>query len=963
MNKFFTLLFLLLSISTFAQKGTIRGKIFESTTGEPAIGATVKLKNTNLSTFTDLDGLFSFDIDKGEYSISISYIGFKDQTVSEIAVEAGNVNVLDNIILAEDTKTLAEVVISAKMLRNNEESINILKKKAPQIMDGISSAKMRQIGDGTAVEAAKRVTGVTVEGGKYVYIRGLGDRYSKTTLNFMEVPGLDPDKNTIQMDIFPTSLIDNIMVTKTFTADLPADFSGGLLNVETKDFPDNKILDFSVNLGYNPSMHFNPNNLSYPGSSTDWLGFDNGLRKLPELAGGDNIPTPISGAPKDQVNLFIKSFNPNLAAMKDRSFMDFGFSFSAGNQFNLKRDIFRGGKFGYIFSVSYKSEERFYDEVTYGEYQKFIDPSVFNMGMATLQNGQLGEENKLIGTLAGIAFKSKNSKIRLTGMHLQNGEKKTGQFDINNNGEAVGQSGYIAKSDNLEYNQRSLSNVLLNGVHNLGNNNWEIDWRISPTLSISTDPDIRKTAFTFTPARTYFAAGAGGNPTRIWRYLNELNNSSKIDVSRKYRVNGQENKLRLGVSHTYKERDYEIKFFDVQFFGSQSWTSPDVSSVLNPENIYPNQPNSIYYQSGNNNPNPNQYNSIINNFGAYLSTEYNVNEKLKAIVGLRTEKFIQTHTGRDQKYSSGDLVNGKNLDNQEVLNTLNFFPSLNLIYKVNEQINLRGSYNKTVARPSFKEMSFAQILDPISNRIFNGSLFEYQAWAGNLIETDIDNVDVRLEKYNSNGEMISLSFFYKFFKNPIELVRIPEQQTSTEYQSRNVGNGNLFGLEFEFKKSLAFIMPSLKRFNLNGNVSLVNSRILMTDVEYNSRITYVKNEEVLNNTRTMAGQAPYVINGGLTYNNEKYGLDLGLFYNVKGETMLIVGAGLFPDIYTMPFHNTNFSARKKLGKSGKSGIDFKVSNFLNDKQEILYKSFQAKNEVFSQMNPGTTFNIGYSYKF
>src|SRR5690606_29725545 len=231
------------------------------------------------------------------------------------------------------------------------------------------------------------------------------------------------------------------------------------------------------------------------------------------------------------------------------------------------------------------------------------------------------------------------------------------------------------------------------------------------------------------------------------------------------------------------------------------------------------------------------------------------------------------------------------------------------------------SYSKTIARPSFKELSFAQIVDPITNRIFNGALFTYSDWDGKLSETRINNFDIRWEMFLSGGQLLSVSGFYKQFDNPIELVRIPEQQTSTEYQPRNVGDGMLYGIEVEVRKDLKFISPALSNFNINGNITFVHSQIDMTSAEYDSRKTYEKAGQNILNTRQMAGQAPYVLNGGLGYSNTDLGLDVGLFYNVNGPTLYIVGAGLFPDIYNESFHSLNFSLNKKLGKKGNTSVD------------------------------------------
>ncbi|MEN9002844.1 MAG: TonB-dependent receptor, partial [Flavobacteriales bacterium] len=420
---------------------------------------------------------------------------------------------------------------------------------------------------------------------------------------------------------------------------------------------------------------------------------------------------------------------------------------------------------------------------------------------------------------------------------------------------------------------------------------------------------------------------------------------------------------KFGFSSIYKSRDYEILFYDVQFFGSQNWTSTNPNEVLNSENLYTQNGNNIYFQSGNKNPNPNSYNSNVMNNALYFSNEFKISKKLNTILGLRAETYVQRHTGRDQLFASGDDANGTNLEDAKVLESFDLFPSVNLIYKIQEKQNLRFSYGRTIARPSFKELSFAQIIDPISNRIFNGSLFQYGDWDGNLQETRIENLDVRWELFSKVGQMISVSGFYKFFDKPIELVRIPEQQTSTEYQPRNVGNGMVAGLEFEFKTNLDFVSNDKNTFALSGNLILVKSEITMTDAEFNSRKGYEKEGETVTNKRQMAGQSPFVINCGLTYTNKESEIQSGLFYNVKGPTLYIVGAGLFPDIYTDPFHSLNFSINKKIGKDKRTKIDFQINNILGDNNFNYYSSFEGENQPFTEFNIGRTFSVGVSHAF
>jgi outer membrane receptor protein involved in Fe transport len=934
-----------------AQKGTIRGSVFDDASGEPLIGVTVKLMDLTIGGTTDIDGKFSISVQPGTYSVVFSYISYQLVTVSEVMVTEDQVTLLENIRLKEEQQTLEEVVITAEAIRDNESAILTVKKKAANVMDGISSVKFRQIGDSDASEAVKRVTGVSVEGGRYVFVRGLGDRYTKTTLNSVDIPGLDPDRNSIQIDIFPTNLIDNMMVLKSSVAELPADFTGGVVNIETKDFPDYKVFNISAGVTYNPSMHFNNSYFTYNGGKTDWLGIDDGTRELPSLAENDPFLSapPAPGVSPDQVNTFLKQFNKTLSTKNQTSLMDFDLGLSTANQYNFSN----GNSLGYIFSLTYKNSTVYYDDVIFGEYQRPAFPDEYELVYATVQTGEVTERHALLGVLGGVAFKTKQSKYKLTGMHLQNGEKRAAQFFIDDNGSAVGKSGFFGGSENLEFSQRGVSNLLLSGDHTIRDKKISLNWKVSPTFSNIEEPDIRKTAFTYTDSDTVFNAGAAGNPTRIWRYLNEINVVGRVDLSLDYTLFGEPNVFKVGSSYVFKERDYKILTYDLQFLGLQPDFNGDASIVLEDQYLYPTGP--VYYSSGNPTPNPNQYNSNVNNIAFYFSNQFQFFTYLKAIVGLRAENYVQRHTGRAQDPAQGSL------DNDIVLDGLKLFPSLNLVYALRDNQNLRASYSRTIARPSFKELSFAQILDPVSNRIFNGGLFKYSDWDGNLQETLIDNIDLRWEVYPTKDEIFSVSFFYKNFEKPIELVRIPQAQTTNEFQPRNVGNGMVLGAELEFKQSLRLINPRLKNVYFSGNITVVESSIEMTSTEFNARKGYEKEGETIEDTRQMAGQAPYMINAGISYENAN-GIDGGLFYNVNGPTLTVVGGGLFPDVYSEPFHSLNFNINKSFGKDRRTLVTFNVSNILNDKRENFFTGYNADRQYYSRFNPGTSFKIGLKYQ-
>jgi outer membrane receptor protein involved in Fe transport len=960
------LLFLTAAVS-FAQKGTIRGTIIDDATGETLIGVTVIIKGTTNGGITDFDGNFEISVEPGAHDITASYVSYATITIAGVNVEAGQVTVIDQIRLQEDVQQLEEIVIQAEVINTTETALMTLKRKSPNVMDGISAASFRKIGDSDAADAVKRVTGVSVEGGKYVYVRGLGDRYTKTMMNNMDIPGLDPDRNSIQIDIFPTNLIDNMIVLKSFAPELPADFTGGIVNIETKDFPEERIIDLSIKGAYNPSMHFNSDYVTYPGSNTDKFGFDNGARQLPDRARIEPIPGPISGDPDNEVFDFLNTFNKTLGATNETNFMNWSAGLTLADQYNVGK---KGHKLGLILTGTYKNDNVLYNDVSFGEYQRAIPPTDENepdtnyeLVKATTQDGILTEHNILLGGLAGIAYKTNNSKFKFNFMHLQNGESRSAQLEIFDDGAVPGKSGFNGFSHNLEYNQRAMTNYFLSGAHFNEDASWKVDWRASATFSSLDDPDIRKTAYTINRATgdSVFVAGAAGNPSRIWRELDEVNVVGKVDVTREHQLFSRSARLKFGASYTYKERDYQILSYQNQFFGIQPPTGGDPNKVLLEDNLWPN--GTVYYNSGNNDPNPNQYNSNAFNAAAYISDEFNPSERLKAIIGLRGEYFVQRHTGRDAIFANSG-TEGNNLDNEKVLDSFDLFPLLNLIFSLKDNQNLRFSFSRTIARPSFKELSFAQIIDPVSNRIFNGGLFPYEGdWDGNLTETRISNFDLRWELFLKGGQLFSVSAFYKTFTDPIELVRIPAALTTNEFQPRNVGNSYLYGAELEFRKSLSFVSEGLSKLAVNGNITVVQSSLEMNDAEFRARKSFEKEGETIENTREMAGQAPYIINAGLSYNDATAGLDAGFFYNVKGRTLSVVGGGLFPDVYAIPFHSLNFNLNKSFGAQRRSSVSLNVTNILGDIREEMYGAYNAADQVFYRFNPGTEIGVGFKYSF
>lgn len=947
-------LFQMITGFAYAQTGTIRGTIYEESTGEPLFGVSVLVRETSTGAVTDFDGKFEIKVAPGTYTLQISYISYSTVELTSVVVEDGKVAVISDILMKEEASELETVTIAASAIRTTESAMMSVKRNSPNVLDGITASTFRQIGDGDAASAVKRVTGVSVEGGKYVYVRGLGDRYTKTVLNGMDVPGLDPDRNTIQMDIFPTNVIDNIVVAKSFTAELPADFTGGVVDIETKDFPEEKTFRVSVSGGVNPSMHFNSNYLTYEGSKTDFLGFDNGARAIP-TGGSTTVPqygevvgNP-NGAKGQEYQSILGGFNKTLGASTKTSPMDFGFGISFGNQIARPKVTW-----GYNAALTYKNETEFYQNAQYNLFAKPIESSEFELSALERQSGNYGVNNVLLGGLAGIALKTNASKYKLNFIHLQNGESKAGTFDFVNTNLGAN---FEAKQYNLEYSQRTLSSILLAGSHFFDGTNWEVNWRLAPTRSVIEDPDVRFTRFR-QPTNTI--STEVGLPVRIWRFLEEYNVNGKVDLTRNLKSFGRDSKLRFGGAYTFKYRDFEIQSF--QFVTGNTVLDGNPNTILNQENLFSAENrNGVRYNPDFIPINPNQYQGFVTNFAGYTSFESNPAKNLKAILGLRVEQFNQYYTGTNQ---TGTI----NYDLVEMLDDLDFFPTLNLVYGLKENQNLRFSASRTIARPSFKELSYAEILDPITGRTFIGGMYKETTnggqdvlWDGNLVSTRINNFDLRWEVFQNRSEMVSFSAFYKTFEKPIEIVQFLADPGS--FQPRNVGNGTVAGVEVEFRKSLKFIAPSLENILWTTNVTVTKSQIAMSESELKSRQLTAREGQEIGRTRDMAGQAPYLINTGFAYNNFSNGWEAGIFYNVQGATLNYVGFGNRTDTYSVPFHALNLNVNKTFGADERIRLNFGVQNMLNDKKEFVFTSFGAQDQIFSSLAPGVKVNFGASFAF
>lgn len=931
-------LFLLFSFNMMAQNASIRGKVIDAENGEVLIGATIMIKGTTIGTITDMDGNYSLNhLKPGEYTLVCQYVSFAPKTITDIKIADGKVHLI-NVNLKPLSLGLKEVVVKAKAVNRSEAAMLTLQKRSSNVIEGLSAQQMSKAGDSDAAGALKRVTGVTVVGGKYVYVRGLNDRYSKTTLNNAEIPGLDPNKYTVQMDIFPSSLIENIVVYKSFSPNLPGDFTGGLVNIETRDFPEQFTFEVGVNIGLNQNASFNPQFITYPGGNTDFLGFDGGARNMPASATGQLPQYPMD---KQALTSLTESFSGIMAPQKKMAGPNGSLSFAIGNQIQIGKH-----QLGFLVGLSYKKENSFYDRGI---------KNLYHLGGANdkrlivdhTYSDSKGTTESLWGALASLNYKlSSNHKIGLSFFKNQSGNSTARYLFGEKPSDDAG--GLFIQTRSLSWLERSLNNVQLKGEHYFpGFSKLKVDWVGSYTYSYQNEPDMRFFTNSYYPdneGKYQYAIQPSlyQVPARYYRKLEEDNFNMKVDFSLDMGKSENAPKLRFGSAYVSKYRNFDDQRFDYKFQFSQYVFDGNVADFLSKDNIglnYPGyDPNTgtnfgLYIQGNPGDDLRNSYTADLSQLATYMMVDAVLWKKLRLITGLRYEHTLIHANSKDLSLSPG------------YLNNHDFLPALNLTYYMKENINLRLNASRTLARPSFRELA------PYASQDFAGG----EVYVGNshLVRTLIDNYDLRWEYYMNPGEVISVSAFYKNFINPIELVDNPRAQ-NTELSWENVARAKVYGAEMDIRKQLDF-WEAMKNFKLGINFTYVYSSVAVDSLELAAIEATDPNAL---DTRPMNGQSPYILNALFGYHQPDLGLEANLAYNVTGPKLIINVKGGTPDIYEQAFHSLNFTFKKKL--KNHFTLSFKATNILNAKFKQTY-TFLNQSYIYRQYQTGRSFELGIRY--
>ncbi|OYZ58574.1 MAG: hypothetical protein B7Y19_01855, partial [Sphingobacteriales bacterium 24-40-4] len=726
-----SLLLILGTLTTFSQQsGKISGKVTDSKSGETLIGLTVKITGATLGASTDIEGRYTLgNLNPGKYSLSFSYIGYQAKNITDIEVLAGKTTTLDVIMEEASSLALEEVVITATVRQESISALYAQQKNSISISSGITSELIRRTPDRNTSEVLKRVSGASIQDNKFVIIRGLADRYNSSILNNAVLPSSEPDRKAFSFDIIPANLIDRIVVNKTASADLPGDFAGGVIQVITRDVPEENFLNASVSFGYNNQSTFK-DFTSNARNKYDFLGFDDGSRKLPAgFPSSFQAYNPLSNADKAKYSVQVKNSYPEVSQM---AIPNQNHQLTWGKRKELKN----GASFGNVVSLSYRnSQNRAFAERRDYEFSgtPFYEYSE-----------NISKYSNNLGALANFAYIKGGNKIAFKNMYNRSFEDnytaRTG-FTTDNIQDV--------RVNNSDLTTKSLLNSQLEGEHQLGKKQVKLTWNLNYARVERDQPDqrsmdYRRSLGTQEPFRLI-----DRNTRRLFSNLEEDTYGAQAAVSIPVKLFEKQSTFKIGALKQFKQRDFNARIFNYIFVGpsvfEKSYTSLPKDEIFAPANI---NENGFILSEFTNNTDSYDANSDLN--AGFLMMDNKFGEKFRISYGARFEQFAQTLNAID---FSGQAIAAKQ-DNFDVL------PSANLTYSLNAKSNIRLSGSQTVSRPEFRELALFNYYDFISQTSVTGN--------PNLKRAKIFNGDLRYELYPSAGETFTVSAFYKNFNDPIE---------------------------------------------------------------------------------------------------------------------------------------------------------------------------------------------------
>ncbi len=936
---------LVISTSLLAQNGSVTGQVKDSKTGETLPGANVLIEGTLTGSITDFDGKYTLEsVRPGTYNIRISFISYEPVLFKGVVVEAGKNTLLDTQ-LAEATTAISEVTVVAVRRSDTEMSVINNIRTNPLVANGISSRQISLSQDKDASEAIRRVPGITIIDNRFVVVRGLNQRYNNVWLNNTSTPSSESDSKAFSFDVIPTAMIDNLIIYKSASPELPADFTGGFVSIRTKNMPEKNQYSLTVQGSWNPQATFRTGH-HYSGGKLDWIGIDDGTRGLPGYF-PDNLQ---NASTSDQIELS-KHLNNNWTTLSATTLPDAKLGFSMSHRFKVGNT-----SLGEITTVNYSNSSNFTRGLnrSFSVYDFILDRSGMDFDFVDTtytRNASLGILNNWSWYLG------KGNKIEFRNLISNQGESAT----VLRNGTEY-YSNTVIKSLEYGFKNRFTYSGQVSGTHAIGENDSQIDWVFGYAYAQRNEPDIRRVKQVKNDNVTdpgfgrYFlefpSNPLSSNAGRLFMRTGENIFSGGANYEKKLSFGSFKPKLKAGFFAEEKARSFAARKLGYIYSNAQL-KDPSIQYIDVYELLTENYFNSSTgIKLGEETSLSDSYSAANHHYAGYVSVNLPITTRISLFTGLRAEKNRQVLSSFD-RFQQPVTVD---------IDTVNLFPSANLTYNINDKNLVRIAYGKSVNRPEFREIAPFPFYDFRSNAVFSGN--------PDLNNAYIHNFDLRYELYPDNNELISAGIFYKRFLNPIEIKYI-ETGSGLEYSYQNAMAATNYGFEAEMRKALG------KSGWLQNTVMVFNAAWIRSRVDFA--------EGSIEQERPLAGQSPYVVNLGFFYTDtEKSGLNISLMYNVIGERIYIVGQPkskpweYIPNIYEMPRHLVDLMVSKKFGKhlEVKVGIkdllnqpvrftqsvntDVDLSTYQTGASGVVHYS---REQVVREFKPGSYYSLALQYVF
>ena len=920
--------FLVFCENVRGQKGTIEGKIVDRLTSEPIPGATVRIKNSNYGAATDIDGTYRLtEVDSGSYEAEISSVSYT-QTVVPVSVFPDSTTVLD-VELSSDAKELSTVVVTGAAKTGSERAVISEIRRLEQIATGLSSDRILKNQDRDASQAVARMTGITLSDSRFIMIRGLSERYNAVLFNGVFVPSTEADVKSFSFDLIPSSVIDKMLIYKSGAAELPGEFAGGTVKIATK-MPSENTTSFSLSISYRTGTTAEDFRI-YKGGKYDFLGFDDGTRKLP-----GSFPSDLNNLSGKNLEAVGRSLPGRWSSDVSRRLPDIRAGFVVGRSFHLG-----SVQVGHMTSLNYTNtaEYRLNRRNRYENPGRNFSDTTFSYSDDQYRVGVR------IGILHNWSFRfNERHKIDFSNFFNRLADSET----VLRTGQDVA-NGFDVKNYAFRYEGRSIYSGQLHGSHKFGTDErTSLSWTGAYSFAAASQPDYRRARTqrninSDDPYKVVVPPSASTfDAARFFSNLTEHIITFRADLERDlgwYCSEERVSKFRAGMYAERRNRAFRARWLSytrVPMGFNEGLLDLPIERIFAEQNI--NAESGFELEEGTNPSDRYKASNLLT--AGYASLSLSPGERWSIAAGVRTEY------NRQQLNSATFGGEPVRVDNP----IFSILPSVNVTYRLSAKSLLRAAYFMTVNRPEFREIS------PFSYYDFNSDMTILGQ--PDLRTPSIQNFDLRWELYPSASEQITAGVFYKQFKDPIEMFLVSGSSGIT-LRPGNARLARSIGAEVEVKKSMKELFASgfLSRLGLVLNAAYIKSTVSLGTTQTS------EDEE-----RPMMGQSPYIVNAGLYFEDEKSHIQANVLYNIYGRRIFAVGDYLTqPTVYEMPRHVVDINFTKQF-RNGKWELRAGVRDILNSTFRFAQDSdadsriTSADGDVLT-FRRGALYTVGFGFKF